>query len=106
MEYLTTLDHYHWAIIILTAMALFVLVAITRGSEGWSFKAMLMTHKEGRPVPDRQAFVLLGSFFVSTVWGTVMVLQKAMTEWFFIGYMMAWAGSHFGSRWLKAKGEK
>lgn len=104
MNPLMSLDYYHWAIVILTLLALFALLAISRGSASWKFSHMLMTKKDGADVADRQAFVLLGSFFVSTVWGTVMVLQKAMTEWFFIGYMVAWGGSHFGSRWLKMKG--
>lgn len=73
------------------------------GSE-WRFTPMLMTHRNGVAVPDRQAFVLLGAFYFSTLWGSVLVLKGQMSEWYFAGYMLAFAGSHFGSRYLKVKG--
>lgn len=98
-----TLDHYKLAMLIVLLLALLALLAIHRGTSEWRFTDLLMTHKAGRPVADRQAFVLVGAFFVSSVWGTGLVLDGKLTEWFFIGYMVSFAGSHFGSRWLRVK---
>ena len=35
-----------------------------------------------------------------------LALNDHMTEWFFVGYMMSWAGAQFSSVWLKLKSQQ
>ena len=44
---------------------------------------------------------------ITSTWVLMWITIKgALQEWLFVGYMFAWAGAHFGSIWLKMKGQK
>lgn len=100
-----------WAYQIILAL-LFVLAGLLlykmNGSEhDWRIADMFTTYKGGRAVADRQAFMLLGGWFVLTLWGTYwLVAAKELSEWFAMLYAAYCAGSYSYSRWLKSKEEK
>lgn len=53
------------------------------------------TDKQGNTRFDPRKTFEFGAFWVSTVWGSVMVYQEKFTEWFFVGYMSAWVAARF-----------
>ena len=96
-------EAYRAVMFLLFILAGVILWRMARGKNRWDFVDMFLTHKDGVQVADRQAFVLMGAFFASTVWGTMLTMEGKLTEWFTMAYLATWAGSHFGSRWLRAK---
>lgn len=70
----------------------------------WKFADMLMTFKDGAPIADRQAYMLLGGWYVLTAWGTYWIFTtKSLPEWFVAVYAAYCVGSYGYSRHLKYK---
>ena len=46
------------------------------------------------------------ALMVSTWAFVTLTLNDKLTEWFFVGYMLSWAGAQFGSLYLKVKGQQ
>ena len=92
------------AILALLAMLVMILLwRIGKSKHPWQFADMLLTEKNGKPVADRQAFLLLGGFFVLTTWGTYWIAsQDELPEWFALLYATYCAGSYGWSRKLKS----
>lgn len=98
---------YQSVLALLAVLAGVLLWRVNRSAEHpWRFADMLCTHRGGKPVADRQAFMLLGGFFVLTAWGTYkLAAVRDMDEWFVLLYAAYCTGSYGYSRWLKSKGE-
>lgn len=71
------------------------------------FDLMDLVCREGK-LNDKK-FMRTGAWFVST-WGFYwLVLHDKMTEWYFMGYMVAWAGVAAFDKWQRRaepKGEQ
>ena len=92
---------------LLFVLAGLLLYRVNRGGHPWQFADMLTTWKDGKPIADRQAFMLIGGWFVLTAWGTYwLVSAKEMSEWYVVVYAAYCSGSYGYSRWLKSKEEK
>lgn len=73
----------------------------------WTFADMLMTYKDGKPVADRQAYMLIGGWYVLTAWGTYWIFaSKTLPEWFVVAYAAYCVGSYGYSRHLKSRSTK
>lgn len=98
---------YQAVLALLILLAVILLRKIGKSDHPWQFADMLLTTKSGKPVADRQAFLLLGGWFVLTTWGTYkLVSVKNMDEWFVLLYAAYCTGSYGYSRWLKSKSEE
>ena len=98
---------YQSIMFLLFILAGLLLYKVNRGDNDWRFVDMLLTYKAGKPIADRQAFMLLGGWAVLTAWGTYkLVAVKDMDEWFVLLYAAYCAGSYGYSRLLKSKEAK
>ena len=48
------------------------------------------TDKQGNMRFDARKCWECGAFWVSTSWGSILLYQNNLTEWFFTGYLAAW----------------
>lgn len=83
-------------------LLLLLLVRLDRTTE-WKFVTMLTTYRNGRNYADRHAFLLVIGFYLVSLWGCILILQRQMSEWFFLTYMGGFIVSHYGSRYLRMK---
>ena len=67
-----------------------------------TFEALL---DKDRSVPSLGRQGQFTAMIVSTWVLVVLTIRDDVSEWFFSMYMFAWAGSQFGSLWLKMKGQ-
>lgn len=59
--------------------------------------------KDGRI--NEAKFIRFTAFIVST-WGFVyLIVDQRFSEWYFAGYMAAWAGNALLNKWLTMKGQ-
>lgn len=97
---------YHVVLALLITLAVVLLWKINRSDHPWRFADMLVTHKAGKPVADRQAFLLVGGWFVLSGWGSYWVIvERSLPEFFVLTYASYCAMSYGYSRLLKTKEE-
>lgn len=99
---------YQVGLVVVILFIVGYLVVIDRCEDHpWTFADMLMTFKDGKPIADRQAFMLVGGWCVLSVWGTYWVFtSKSLPEWFVVAYAAYCVGSYGYSRHLKSKSGK
>jgi hypothetical protein len=58
------------------------------------------------PVTNKPTLGKVGQMtaLLTSTWGFIALVElKSFSEWFFILYMIAWAGAQFGASYLKSK---
>lgn len=70
-----------------------------------TFPALIDKERDVPSLPRQGHFTAL----ISSTWVLIYVTldpTEKLSEWLFGGYLLAWAGSQFGSAYLKAKGQR
>lgn len=99
-------DAWGWPIVTL------LIVVVGAGLFAWRVKK-----KEGPPLDFSDLIVDSGRISASKTanlvaltissWGMiVLVVRGGLTEWYFMGYMLAWAGNSVMTHWIKSKEDR
>lgn len=102
VKLLSTLGWLEWLLIGMLAFALFVIFYAHRDdASSFNLEHLVVDPSTGSIVLEK--FTMFGAFIISS-WGFVALIVKgAMTEWYFIGYMAAWAATRGFTGWFSSK---
>lgn len=90
-----------WLLIFMLSFGLWVMWRGHAGDSPMNARHLVVDPATGHIVLEK--FVMLGAFLISS-WGFVaLVYHKQLSEWYFIGYMAAWAATRSFTSWMRTK---
>lgn len=90
-----------WLLVFMLAMALYMLHRAQSEDDDFDLRHLVSDPGTGKIVLEK--FTMFGAFVFSS-WGFVALTMKGvLSEWYFIGYMAAWAATRSFTGWVQSK---